>query len=82
MKIVRMNKLEAKPNGKTAAFLDIQTNDEILIKGFKLMDGQNGLFLAVPSQKGKDGKYYDSVVLPKEMKTELEKMAKEQFSKL
>ena len=81
MKIVRMNRLELKPNGKTAAFLDIQTNDEILIKGFKLMDGPNGLFLAAPSQKGKDGKYYDSVVLPKEMKSSLEKMAKEEYAK-
>jgi stage V sporulation protein G len=81
MKIVRMNPLDGKGNGKTAAFFDIQTDDEIVIKGFKLMDGVKGLFVSAPSLKGKDGKYYETVILPKEMKANLEKMAKEEYGK-
>lgn len=81
MKIIRMNPLKSDASGKTAAFFDIQTNDGIIIKGFRLINGSNGLFLSSPDQKGKDGKYYETVTLPKEMKGELEKMAIEEFNK-
>ncbi len=81
MKIIRMNPLKSEGSGKTAAFLDIQTGDGIIIKGFRLVNGSNGLFLSSPDQKGKDGKYYETVTLPKEMKTELEKMAMEEYNK-
>ena len=81
MKILRMNPLKSEGSGKTAAFLDIQTGDGIIIKGFRLVNGSNGLFLSSPDQKGKDGKYYETVTLPKEMRSELEKMAIEEFNK-
>lgn len=82
MKITRMNLIEGKEGGKIAAFFDIQTPEEIVIKGFRLVSGANGLFISPPNDKGKDGKYYDSVVLPKEMKTTLEKLALEEYNKL
>ena len=81
MKIIRMNPLKSEGGGKTAAFLDVQTNDGITIKGFRLVNGSNGLFLSSPDQKGKDGKYYETVILPKEMKSDLEKIALEEYNK-
>lgn len=81
MKIVRMNPLKSEGGGKTAAFFDVQTDDGIVIKGFRLVNGANGLFLSSPDQKGKDGKYYETVTLPKEMKSELEKLAIEEYNK-
>lgn len=81
MKIARINPLQGNSNSKTAAFFDFQTDDGILIKGFRIVSGTNGLFIASPSEKGKDGKYYDSVVLPQVMKDELQKMAISEFSK-
>jgi stage V sporulation protein G len=80
MKIIRMNPLKSEGSGKTAAFLDVQTNDGITIKGFRLVNGSNGLFLSSPDQKGKDGKYYETVILPKEMKSDLEKIALEEYN--
>ncbi|MFA7421583.1 MAG: septation protein SpoVG family protein [Melioribacteraceae bacterium] len=80
MKIARINPLQGNSNSKTAAFFDFQTDDGILIKGFRIVSGANGLFIASPSEKGKDGKYYDSIVLPKEMKDELQKMAITEFN--
>jgi len=80
MKIIRMNPLKSEGSGKTAAFFDIQTGDGITLKGFRLVNGSNGLFLSSPDQKGKDGKYYETVILPKEMKSELEKMAIEEYN--
>ena len=81
MKIIRMNPLKSEGGGKTAAFFDVQTDDGIMLKGFRLVNGSNGLFLSSPDQKGKDGKYYETVILPKEMKSDLEKMAIEEFNK-
>lgn len=78
MKITRMNKLSG---GKTLAFFDIETDDGILIKGFRIVDGNNGKFIASPDEKGKDGKYYETVTLPKEMKVQLEKMALAEYEK-
>jgi stage V sporulation protein G len=78
MKIVRINKLSG---GKTAAFLDFETNEGIIIKGFRLVNGSNGLFLSSPDEKGKDGKYYETVIVPKELKQELEKQAIEEYKK-
>jgi len=81
MKIVRMNKLDQNSGGKTAAFFDIQTGEKIIIKGFRIVNGSSGLFVSSPDEKGKDGKYYENVILPKEMKTELEKLAIEEYNK-
>jgi stage V sporulation protein G len=36
--------------------------------------------MSSPDQKGKDGKYYETVTLPKEMKSELEKMAIDEYN--
>lgn len=81
MKIVRMNHLKSNSGGKTAAFFDIQTDDGITIKGFKIVNGSNGLFVSSPNEKGKDGKYYETVILPKDMKDNLEKLALEEYDK-
>jgi len=81
MKIVRMNPLKSNAGGKTAAFFDIQTQDGIIIKGFRIVNGVKGLFISSPDEKGKDGKYYETVILPKEMKDSLEKLAIEEYNK-
>lgn len=79
MKIFRMNKLNS---GKTLAFFDIQTDDGIILKGFRIVDGSKGKFIASPDEKGKDGKYYETVILPKEIKDKIEKLALEEYEKL
>lgn len=65
-------KITCKPyNGttKTKAFIDLELDGTLVIKGLTLVDGKDGLFLSFPSTKGKDGKYYNSVYsLDKEWK--------------
>lgn len=70
-----MNALQNNGSGKIAAYFDIQTNEEIIIKGFRIVNGANGLFISAPDEKGKDGKYYENVIVPKDLKAKLEKMA-------
>lgn len=48
-------------SSKTKAFVDLELDDILVIKGLTLVEGKNGLFLSFPSKKGKDGKYYNSV---------------------
>jgi stage V sporulation protein G len=81
MKIVRLNKIDNSAGGKTVSFFDVETSDGIIIKGFRLVNGSNGLFLSAPNEKGKDGKYYDKVILPKDMKDSLEKIAIDEYNK-
>ena len=54
MEIDRMNKGSW---GKVRAFFDLATSDGFIIKGFKLIEGINGLFVSMPSQKGNDDEY-------------------------
>jgi stage V sporulation protein G len=82
MKIIRMNLLKNDSGSKTAAFFDIQTQDGIVLKGFRIVNGSNGLFVSSPNEKGKDGKYYETVILPKEMKDNLDKLALEEYDKM
>ena len=55
------------------------------MKGFKLVDGINGLFVSVPSQKGTDEqgntKYYDTIwIESKELRQELNDLAIETYN--
>ncbi len=68
MKIERMNK---GTWGKLRAFFDVQTDEGFTIKGFKIVEGINGLFVSPPSQKGKDDEYYDTIFIAPELREEL-----------
>lgn len=55
---VRINKYE-KNNVK--AFATITFDGELVVSGFKVLDGKNGLFVSMPNSKGSDGNYHDNV---------------------
>ena len=61
--------------GKVRAFFDLTTDEGFIIKGFRLVEGINGLFVSMPSQKGQDGEYYDTVFADKELRDELQQVA-------
>lgn len=59
-------KITCRPyNGKskTKAFIELCLDKTLVIKGLTLVEGSRGVFLAFPSSKGKDGKYYNSIYL-------------------
>lgn len=65
MFIERMNKGSW---GKIRAFFDVQTEEGFTIKGFKLVEGTNGIFVGFPSQKSSDGEYRDTIWADKDLK--------------
>ncbi|MCU0651539.1 MAG: SpoVG family protein [Candidatus Omnitrophica bacterium] len=69
IEVSRIHKLEG--DSKTKAFVDVSLGG-IVVKGLKVIDGSNGLFVGMPRHQGKDGKWYDTVYpSTKEIKEEL-----------
>ena len=57
-KVARLHRLEG--NGATKAVCDVTLGGEFVVKGFRVVDGKNGLFVSMPREEGKDGKWYDN----------------------
>lgn len=58
---IKINCRPYNENSKTKAFVDLELDGTLVIKGLTLVEGKNGIFLSFPSTKGKKGKYYNSV---------------------
>jgi len=58
VQVVRMHRFGGDAESKLKAFADIAVGD-FVIKGFRVMQGEKGLFLGFPQEKGKDGKWYN-----------------------
>ena len=60
IKVIKVNPIK---DSNLKAYVDICIDDAIIIKGLRVMDGKNGLFVSLPSVKNKkDDKYYETVV--------------------
>jgi len=59
LKVARVYRFNG--DGPVKAVCDVSICDEFLIKGFRVIEGKNGLFVGSPSEQGKDGKWYSSV---------------------
>ena len=57
LKVVRLHRFDGE--SKLKAFADISIGD-FLIKGLRIVEGQKGLFLGMPQEKSKDGKWYNT----------------------
>ena len=78
MKISRMNKGEW---GKVRAFFDLET-EGLTIKGFKVVQGSDGLFVGFPSQKDKEGEYKDTVYADKTLKQKINQLALDYYNRV
>ena len=61
--------------GTIRAFFDLHTEDGFTLKGFKLVEGINGLFVGFPSQKGNDEEYHDTVWADRDIKEQVNQLA-------
>jgi len=57
LKVVRLYRFDG--DSKVKAFVDVGIGD-FIIKGLRVLQGKKGLFLAMPQEKAKDGKWYNS----------------------
>ncbi|MDP3804592.1 MAG: septation protein SpoVG family protein [Candidatus Omnitrophota bacterium] len=76
--VTRLHKLDG--TGPTKAFCDISILDSLVINGLRVVAGEMGLFVSMPREEGKDGKWYNTVVpLKREVKDEIEKIVLEAY---
>ena len=54
---VRVRKIEKE--GKMKAIVSITIDNEFVVHDIKVIEGQNGLFIAMPSRKTPDGEFKD-----------------------
>ena len=54
---VRVRKIDKE--GKMKAIVSVTFDDEFVVHGIKVIDGDKGLFVAMPSKKASDGEYRD-----------------------
>ena len=54
---IRIRKVEKE--GKMKAVVSITIDDEFVVHDIKVIEGEKGLFIAMPSRKASDGEYRD-----------------------
>ena len=55
---VRIRRVEKE--GKMKAVVSITIENEFVVHDIKVIEGEKGLFIAMPSRKAKDGEYRDT----------------------
>jgi stage V sporulation protein G len=58
MEITEVN-LNLRDEEKLKAFVNITFDDVFVVRGLKVIQGKNGLFVCMPSRKVEDGSYKD-----------------------
>jgi len=78
LEVSRLHKLEG--TGSTKAFCDLSVLDSLVIKGLRVVEGEKGLFVSMPREEGKDGKWYNTIIpLKREIKDEIERLVLEAY---
>ena len=76
---VRVRKVVAK-EGKLKAVVSITIDDEFVVHDIKVIEGEKGLFIAMPSRKAADGEYRDIAhPINSETREQIQKMILEKY---
>ncbi|MCG8452041.1 MAG: septation regulator SpoVG [Spirochaetales bacterium] len=54
---IRIRKVSA--DGKLKAYVTVTFDDSFVVHNVKIIEGENGIFIAMPSRKTKSGEYKD-----------------------
>ena len=79
IKVERIHLLEG--DSPTKAFCDLLILDTFLVKGLRIVQGKESLFVSMPQQQGRDSKWYDTFFpISREMRKGLEELVLESYS--
>lgn len=59
MKITDIRVRKVSKQGKMRAVVSVTFDDEFVVHDIKVIEGERGLFIAMPSKKSADGEYRD-----------------------
>lgn len=80
MKITDIRIYPTKLNGKVKAFVSVTFDNCFVVTGFRIIEGKNGLFVSMPSQKDKNGEYRDTAFpITKDFRSEINSMVMEEY---
>lgn len=69
-------------NGPVKAIIDLKINDLIIIRGLKVVEGQESFFVSMPQEQGKDKRWYESIrCLTNEVKQQIQDKVLEAYTK-
>lgn len=68
-------------DGNVKAFAAVKLADCMVIKGFRVVNGKNGLFVSMPSKASKDGRWFDILEPEEGLKRDLEDKVLEAFDR-
>jgi len=75
---IRIRKLDG--DGKKKAIASITIDNEFVVHDIKIVEGEKGLFIAMPSRKATDGEYRDIAhPITTSMREKLQKMILEKY---
>ena len=75
---VRVRKVAKE--GKMKAVVSITIDDEFVVHDIKVIEGEKGLFIAMPSRKASDGEYRDIAhPINSDTRTQLQEMIMEKY---
>ena len=57
VEVVKLRRFDNQES-KLKAFVDVAIG-EFIVRGLRIVQGQKGLYLAMPQEKGKDGRWYN-----------------------
>jgi stage V sporulation protein G len=78
---VRMSKLNTE--NRLRAIASITLDEEFVVHGIKVIEGDNGLFMAMPSRKLKNGTFLDTAhPINNDFREKLEKTVLETYEEL
>ncbi len=78
---VRVHRVLAE--GKLRAIVSITIDDVFVVHDIKIIDGDNGLFVAMPSKKNSNGEYKDTVhPINTETRNELHRIILEKYESM
>lgn len=61
MKITEVRVYPAKDSGKLKAYATIVFDNDFIVRDLKVIEGEKGLFVSMPSRRRKDGTFRDIV---------------------
>ncbi|WP_456369963.1 SpoVG family protein [Geoglobus sp.] len=59
MEITEVRIYKSKGEGAVKAYASVSLDGEFVVKGLKVLENENGLWVSMPSRKAKDGSYQD-----------------------
>ncbi|MBR6390586.1 MAG: septation regulator SpoVG [Lachnospiraceae bacterium] len=78
---VRVRKIDGE--GKMRAVASITIDDEMVVHDIKIIEGDRGLFIAMPSKKGANGEYRDIAhPISSETRSRLQDLILDAYSKV